>query len=95
MKCGRLIFSGHALRRMFERNIGKDEVVAAVADGEVILEYPEDQPYPSVLILALTESVPLHVLVARDEQDICYIVTSYRPDASLWQNDFKKRRNTP
>jgi len=30
------MFSGHALRRMFERQIGKDDVLAVIRSGEVI-----------------------------------------------------------
>jgi hypothetical protein len=92
MNCSRIVFSGHAVKRMFERNIGKIEVESALAAGEVIMEYPDDSPYPSRLILACSEKGALHVLVALDEQNACYVVTCYRPDSSLWLDDFKKRR---
>ncbi len=77
---------------MFERDIGKNEVVSALAGGEIILEYPDDAPYPSKLILAYSDAGVLHVLAAQDEQNTCYVVTCYRPDSNLWMDDFKKRR---
>ena len=34
--CKEFAFSGHALRRMFERGINTDQVTGAVRNGEVI-----------------------------------------------------------
>ena len=49
--------------------------------------------YPSTLLLGFTQRVPLHVLVARDdEMGNCYVVTVYHPDPELWGSDFKTRR---
>jgi len=42
-------FSSHAIQRMFERGFQKDSVAKAVRDGEIIQEYPNDKPYPSVM----------------------------------------------
>jgi len=52
MDCRQVSFSGHAVRRMFERSISRAEVLAAVAMGETIETYPDDVPFPSVLLLA-------------------------------------------
>lgn len=37
----RIVYSGHAIRRMFEWKIGNEDVAAVVSTGEVIMEYPE------------------------------------------------------
>jgi hypothetical protein len=50
MDCARVVFSGHAIARMFERGIERDEVLAVVATGETIADYPEDRPYASELL---------------------------------------------
>jgi hypothetical protein len=93
LPCKRLVFSGHAVRRMFERSIGRDEVAAVVASGEVISEYSDDTPFPSVLLLYIVGGRPLHVVVAEDAASgTCYIVTAYPPDLELWNPDFKTRR---
>ncbi len=47
-----LLFSGHALRQMFERAITSEDVRAVIEEGEVIGSYPDDRPYPSELLLA-------------------------------------------
>lgn len=66
MDCAEVIFSGHAIRRMFERSLGRDAILEAVRGGEVIAEYPDDSPYPSCLVLGFVAGGPIHVVVARD-----------------------------
>lgn len=92
MECARIVFSGHAIRRMFERGIGKAEIACAISSGELILDYPEDSPYPSRLLLAFVGGRPLHVLVAMDDDRSCYIITCYEPAEALWNPDFKTRK---
>lgn len=78
---------------MFERGITPNAVEQIVEIGDVIEEYPEDQPYPSVLLCAQIQEKSLHAVVAYDsETGDCYIVTVYAPDAALWSDDFRKRR---
>lgn len=40
----RVLFSGHAVRRMFARSLNKDDVLGIVWGGEVIVDYPDDEP---------------------------------------------------
>lgn len=90
MDCDKIIFTIHALRRMFERSIGKDDVIQAIREGEVIREYPDDTPHPSCLILQEGASRPLHVMVARDDEGgECTVVTVYLPDLHAWMPDFE------
>ena len=90
----RVLFSGHAVQRMFERGIGKADVLSVLADGKVVAKYPDDAPYPTCLMLGFAADQPLHVLVARDDvSQTCYVVTVYVPDLELWDSDFKTRRS--
>jgi hypothetical protein len=78
---------------MFQRELGKDEVIKVVSAGEHIAECPDDRPYPSSLILGYVGSRPVHVVVAQDpKDDACYVVTAYVPDKPLWCDDFRTRR---
>lgn len=89
----RLLFSAHAVRRMFERQIGTAEVSQVIAEGLVIEERPNDLPYPSRLLLGFPGGRALHVLVSDDAAgDARHVVTLYEPDRSLWSDDFKRRR---
>ena len=88
-----LVFSGHAVKQMFQRRITRDEVKAVLAEGEVIVEYPDDRPYPSYLMLGIVNRRPIHVVAAKDaETQTAYVVTAYEPDLNLWQPDFKARK---
>ena len=93
MDCSAVRFSGHALRRMFERGLTRTDVLAVITTGAVIANYPEDRPYPSSLLLGFPQGRAIHVVVARDEdRGECYVVTAYPPDPNLWQDDFRSRR---
>lgn len=93
MRCDSTLFSSHAIARMFDRGLGKDDVVTAIREGETISDYPDDQPYPSRLLLGMVQGKPVHVVVARDEKDYaCYVVTAYVPSSEFWHADFKTRK---
>ena len=93
MKFEKIEFRVHAVRRMFERNISDQEVLKVIQDGEVIEEYPDDKPYPSMLILGFVDSHPIHVVLAvNEEENMGIVVTTYRPDPLLWENNFRRRK---
>lgn len=93
MECTNIYFSGHALRRMFDRALSTELVTTVVRKGETIAEYQDDRPYPSRLILGFERGKPVHVVVARDEKDYaCYVITAYIPSRQIWHDDFKTRK---
>ena len=93
MDCKQIFFTIHALRRMFERRIGKDDVIRAIREGESIREYPDDTPHPSVLLWNKDATHPLHAVVARDDENgDCVVITVYIPDSREWMPDFRNRR---
>jgi hypothetical protein len=92
MDCSQVIFSRHAVERLFQRGISPETISDLLLSGEVIARYPEDKPYPSVLLLGFAQLQPVHAVVARDPASgACYLVTVYRPDPLLWGPDFKTR----
>jgi len=89
----RLVFSAHAVQRMFQRGIRRDQVKSVIVGGEVIAEYPGDSPYPSRLMFRVVGGRPIHVVVALDEDGrTCIVVTAYIPGLDQWQPDFRNRR---
>ena len=77
---------------MFQRKITPSRVEAILAEGEVIDRYPEDDPYPSYLILGFYQDTPIHVVVAQPPgQSDCFIITVYHPDPEVWDDEFRKR----
>lgn len=78
---------------MFERGITERDVISVLRDGDVIADYPEDEPFPSRLMLGHIAGRPLHVVLARDdESETCYVVTAYQPDPELWDEGYRTRR---
>lgn len=95
MDCAEIVFSGHVVRRMFERNVSFDDVLAIVRAADVIEDYPDDAPFGSVLLLGVRDLRPLHVVVGRDPVTRrCIAVTVYEPDPAEWSPDFRRRLTT-
>ena len=93
MAAQRIRFRVHAIRRMFERGITEEDVAHVLSTGEIIEEYPDDQPYPSRLVLGRCGKRPLHVVAADNQaDDETIIVTVYEPDAEIWGNEFRRKK---
>ncbi len=91
------IYSRHSLEEMAKEELGRifeSEIETVINLGEIIRQYPEDRPYPSVLIAGHTiENKPVHVVCAYNKTDkTTIVVTAYRPDPVLWL-DLRTRRN--
>lgn len=91
----RVLYSKHAVFEMENEQFGKIidlEVEEAVFSGEIIEEYPDDKPYPTVLIFGKTKkNRPIHLVCAYNKEDEGIIlITVYHPDPSKWIN-YKKR----
>jgi len=82
-------FSDHAVKRMIERNISRQEVEEALLNGEIIEEYPEDKYSPSCLVFGRTgRRRPLHVQVSLPPNVV--VITVYEPDPTQWV-DYRRR----
>ena len=93
MEAPRLTFRVHAMSRMFERDISVADVRHVLAIGDIIELYPEDQPYPSRLVLGYVNNRPLHVVAAYNERENQIItITVYQPEADKWDETFRMRK---
>ena len=92
MNCSAIIFSRHVFHQMIERNISDEEVKEVVKQGEVIKEYPEDKPYKSWLLFKFVKQRPIHVVISKDENGRCIVITAYEPNPAIWQKDFKTKK---
>jgi hypothetical protein len=94
MSTRRLVFSGHATVRMIQRRVSETDVESVLASGEVIERYPDDSPYPSVLILGFVTGRAIHVVSAdRPDAAETIIITVYEPNPTAWDATFRKRRS--
>ena len=83
----------HSLRRMAVHGVDLEEVREVLAQGERIEDYPDDQPYPSALMLGWPGGRPVHVVVAFLPGEVLRVVTVYRPDREQWDASYRYRRN--
>lgn len=81
------------MTRMLERDISRNDVFAAVENGEPIEFYPDSKPFPGCLIFGYSNSRPLHVLSSVDmDNKLVYVITAYVPDTIYFEDDFKTRK---
>lgn len=87
-----IIFPSYVLKRTIERGISVEEVRGVLENGDVIEEYPADEP-PRYLMLGWSGDRPLHVVGEDDPvAGETTAVTVYEPDERLWKSDFTERR---
>ena len=84
-------WSSHAVRRMLERGISREEVLSCLLGDEIIERYPDDLPFPSCLVLGYHRDKPLHIVCAIGQGKL-WIITVYRPSPERWSDDFRRRR---
>ncbi len=82
----------HALKEEALDGITAEQLEKALKSGfEVVEEYPDDPRGISCLVLCSIAGKPVHVVCAPHE-DALIIITVYRPEASKWTNNYKKRK---
>lgn len=92
-------FTDHARREMESEPLGRirvDEILQALETGEIIEEYPDDQPYPSGLILGYTTTGrAIHIVCAPvTAEERLIIITTYQPDPDRWEPDLRGRKES-
>lgn len=91
-KAEQIAITEHARRRLIERGISVNDIIRCIDTGEIIKQYEDDKPFPSCLILgAAIDGEYIHVVVSHDNEWI-YLITSYHPDAEVWEPDFRTRK---
>lgn len=87
-----VIWTAHALKRLQERNIYREDVFNAIDTGKIIEQYPDSYPYPACLVLGLSLNNEYLHIVAGCNGDIVNIVTVYFPTSDKFQNDYETRK---
>jgi len=74
--------------------ITDQQVYEAAIGCAIVEEYPDDRPYPSLLVVGWTgEGRPVHVVCAYvREEDQLIVITVYQPDPNRWDEGFRQRR---
>ena len=86
-------YSQHALDQAVLRDISVPELREAIANAELIGDYPNDKYGPSCLLLGFTaKGRPLHIQTSYPSRQRLKVITVYEPDPGLWI-EFRGRRN--
>jgi hypothetical protein len=87
--------SDHGYDELSNDRISAREVVAGIQSAVVVKEYPEYGRGPCVLVLQRDYNEnPVHVVwgIPSGETEPAVLVTAYRPDPEIWQEDFLRRK---
>jgi len=85
IQAGQFEFSKHAVDQSILRQISVQELHEAIANGEIIEDYPDDKYGPSCLVLGFTlAGRPLHVQCSYPSRPLVKIITLYEPDPAEW-----------
>lgn len=84
----------HCKNRCIERGITFDDIKNTILNGEIIKQYEDDKPFPSCLVLGLSNSKrKLHVVISTDNEYI-YVITAYYPNLLIWNENYKTKRRS-
>ncbi len=85
-------FSKHAVDQSIVRNILVREVKEAIANGQIIEDYPDDKYGASCLISGLTQgNRPIHIHCSYPSRPLIKVITLYEPNLQRWNDDFTQR----
>lgn len=89
----KLVFRIHALQRMVQRDISPDDIHMSLEHCVLVERYPDDNPYPSCLVLGWVEKRPIHIVIAENiESRETIVITVYEPDSDKWMPGFMRRK---
>jgi hypothetical protein len=86
--------SEHGFDELEQDAILASDAIAGIATAVAIEDYPDRVRGPSVLARQHdVDGRPIHVVwaIPAGERRPAVLVTAYRPNPSLWDNDFKRR----
>lgn len=93
---GHILWTYHANMRLRVRAVRREQVTQSTASYRLIEYHAQSTAsryLPSALIYAIHEGAVFHILFALDVPNISLrVVTMYRPDPELWEDDLIRRR---
>ena len=95
VRAGTVRISEHGYDELSADGILSTEVLAGVGEARVIEDSPHYGKGPCVLVLQFdANGAPVHVVwgIPKGHTEPAVLVTAYRPDPQLWENDLLTRR---
>ncbi len=92
---GEIRISNHGYDELAEDGLLVKDVMIGVREGKLVEDYPDYPKKPCVLVLQRDNGGnPIHVVwgIPKGASSPAILVTAYKPDRSLWSDDFMERR---
>lgn len=90
-----IVISSHGYDELAADNVFVQDLLDSLAAAIVVEEYPDFYKGPCILLLQEdSERRPVHVVwgIAKGKTSPAVLITAYRPDPELWEDDFKRRK---
>jgi hypothetical protein len=92
---GDYLITDHGYDELDEDGILANDALVGIASAILVEEYPDRARGPSVLALQYdADGRAIHVVwaIPLGERRPAVMVTAYRPNAALWDSEFKERK---
>src|SRR5579862_3663462 len=92
-----ILISEHGLDELLKDDILLDDVIRGIVSATPVEDYPDRIRGPGVLTLQRDAGDrPIHVVwaIPAGQRGPAVLVTAYRPDPALWDEQFRRRKRT-
>jgi len=88
---GNYEISLHAEKERYAEDISLSDIETAMANGEILEDYPNDPRGESCLILGYAEGRPIHIVCGYTSAKSMRVITVYVPKSPKWVDERTRR----